>query len=133
MAALLLDENVSERLIDPLTVLDHDVVSDNALGHKGRVDAIILLIGADLRRIVVTHNRSHFQVLHEAWILWTLTWNTQQFRHAGIIVARSGPGTTISDIATGIDAGIRQETWPFDNRCLGWGYARGWFEVSIRT
>ncbi len=133
MAALLLDENVSERLVEPLTVFKHDVVSVGGLGHKGRVDADILLIATGLRRAVVTHNRSHFQALHEAWILWTKTWETPQFRHAGIIVVRSGPGVTDAEIAAGIDAGIRQEARSLSNRCLGWDYARGWFEVLVRT
>lgn len=133
MTDLFLDENVSERLIHPLTELDHDVVSVGGLGHKGRVDADIPLIGTELKRVVVTHNRSHFQALHEAWILWMLTWNTRQFRHAGIIVVRSGPRTTNAEIAMGIDDGIRRETRTFENRCLGWDYRRGWFEIFVRT
>jgi hypothetical protein len=52
-----------------------------------------LLNAAQRGLIFVTHNRTDFELLHDAWRLWSTVWNVPP-AHAGILIIRQPPCMT---------------------------------------
>jgi hypothetical protein len=44
-----------------------------------------LSLAARSNRILVTHDREHFQILHGAWVTWARDWEVSH-RHGGILI-----------------------------------------------
>jgi hypothetical protein len=130
VASLLLDEDVSEKNLDPLQARGHISTSIGKLGRKGINDALQLLFAAQPNYIFVTHNAKHYILLHEAWTASARAWNaTPIARHAGIIVIYTSRGLTPTDIADAIDRLISTRA-SIENRLHTWSLADGWQQVG---
>ena len=83
-ASIYLDEDVSVVVAAILRARGCDAMSARDTGQLGRSDSEQLAFGAAAGRVVLTHNRIHFERLHRDWL--------QEGRsHAGILVARRRP------------------------------------------
>lgn len=71
------DEDFTFPVTEELRLLGHDVVTVQMEGRHGRPDADVLARAHALGRVVLTHNRRHFERLHR-----------QGAVHSGIICAR---------------------------------------------
>src|SRR5262245_52605686 len=85
MAIFYADENVSSLLNDLLRSHGHVVYATYDEGRSTATDGSQLLYAADRGWIVLTRNRADFMMLHDAWHLWSRSWNVRS-EHAGIIV-----------------------------------------------
>lgn len=85
MADLYLDHNVAIPLAPLLRGAGHTVVTARELALEHAGDDEHVLNAAQQRRILVTHNRADFVLLHAAWQRWSTAWRVSE-RHAGILI-----------------------------------------------
>jgi hypothetical protein len=84
VARFYLDEDVSPRVATFLISWDHDVRTTAGEGRTAATDASQLLYALSSNRILVTHNKGHFVVLHQAWHEWSQAWEVGA-RHPTIL------------------------------------------------
>jgi hypothetical protein len=80
-----LDEDTSNALRITLEGDGHDVAWAIAEGRRSAKDGEHLLRAAQARRILVTHNRADFELLHDAWMRWSAAWGAEA-AHGGILI-----------------------------------------------
>lgn len=85
-----LDHNVSRQVANLLRTSGHDVVTARDLGLEDADDDVHLLAALQDSRVLVTHNRNDFVLLHYAWRRWTRVWQVPQ-PHAGILIIPQAP------------------------------------------
>jgi len=125
----MLDENVSERLADALRVLGHAVATTVELGRKGATDVDQLSFAARSRRVFVTYNAGHFEMLHEAWRTWSTDWSVaDRVHHAGILLVPD-PGVLPNADAARVIHELLSRTDDVRNRLFAWDVALGWQEL----
>lgn len=78
MAAFYLDHNVAVQVAHMLRAAGHDIVTARDLGLDHASDDEHLLTAAQQVRILVSHNRADFVLLHTAWQRWTAAWQAGQ-------------------------------------------------------
>jgi hypothetical protein len=81
-----LDHNVSRWLAPRLRTAGHDAVTARDAGLEQAGDDEQLLTAAQQVRILLTHNRRHYALLHDAWRRWPAAWAVAAPPHAGILV-----------------------------------------------
>jgi predicted nuclease of predicted toxin-antitoxin system len=79
-----LDENVSDRMGEALERRGHDVLITRNLRSVGVDDARQLANAARLGRLLVTHNRRDFVLLHRAWRRWSHDWEVGRYRRGRV-------------------------------------------------
>lgn len=126
-----LDENVSERLAAGLNTLGHDAVTTAELGRKGATDVSQLSYAARERRILITYDTDHFEMLYEAWRTLSRDWGVQdRSRHAGILRLPDPGILPIADAARAvIDLLMRIDS--VENRLFVWLTTSGWQEFTV--
>ena len=124
MARFQLDQNVSATLALLLRGLGHDVVTTNDAGLLDAHDDVQLLAAAKADRVLITHNREDFRLLHRAWRRWTRDWQIQR-SHAGILVIPQYPLWSPERSSTEVDSIARlpltDELYVYD-----WQTGQGW-------
>ena len=105
MALFFLDNDFPLGAGDELRRLGHDVASARSTNREDRHDEEQLLYAATENRILITHNRRDFRLLHRAWLRWSRTWSVQQ-AHAGILVLPQG--RTYQEYGAVIDSYLSQ-------------------------
>src|SRR3569623_950161 len=70
LAGVYLDHNVSLDIVSPLRFAGHDVVTTRDLHFARQSDDKQLLTAVRAGRIVITHDRQDFTLLHDAWLTW---------------------------------------------------------------
>jgi predicted nuclease of predicted toxin-antitoxin system len=83
------DENFPLPVVDFLRKLGHDVLTAQDDGHRATPDPQVLARAHSLGRVVITHNRRHFERLHR-----------QGAAHSGMVSAKP------DDLAARIDAAL---------------------------
>ena len=92
MALLYLDEGLSVQTDRRLVDLGDDVIDARSVVRDGTSDHQHLLIATRFRRILVTHNRVDFELLHHAWVDWFQELaNEPRPVHAGIVIIPQPP------------------------------------------
>lgn len=81
--------------------LGHNVEPARSTNRERCNDEDQLLYAATEGRILITHNRRDFLLLHDAWQRWSRAWDVQPL-HAGILVLRQG--LTYQEYAARIDS-----------------------------
>ena len=89
MAAFYTDHNVSIWLAPELRAKGHSASTARDLGLEAAGDDEHLLVAAQQGWILITHNRQHFILLHNAWSHWTAAWNVS-WSHPGILILEQG-------------------------------------------
>jgi hypothetical protein len=89
VAAFYTDHNVSIWVAPELRAKGHRASTVRDLGLESAGDDEHLLVAAQRGWILITHNRQHFILLHNAWSRWTTAWNVS-WRHPGILILEQG-------------------------------------------
>jgi hypothetical protein len=124
LAAILLDENVSARLVPLLRRRGHECISATEIGFSRAKDPGLLLWSATAEHIVVTHDEDDFAMLHRAWRLWSTAWNVDAV-HAGIIAVPQSPAWPYDRTAQEIDQLVR-ERGQLTNQFFKYRLPDGW-------
>lgn len=128
MTDFYLDHNISSQLATLLRRRGHAVVSARQIGRERGDDAEHLFIAAEQQRIVVTHDRDDFTLLHRAWTRWSVGWGIM-VSHAGIVVFPQPPRLTVGqsdqEIATLL---ARQPV--MTNTLFVWSTGAGWTRMT---
>ena len=131
MEDLLLDENVSERLAEELRRLGYDVATTAALGRKGATDVSQLSFAARMRRVLITYDTGHYEMLHEAWRMWSVDWSVaDRAHHAGILLLPD-PGVLPTIEAARVIGELLARACALGNRLFVWEVASGWHEITV--
>ena len=131
MADCVLDENVSESLAPALQSLGHDAVTTTELGRKGATDVSQLSFAARMRRVLITYDTGHYEMLHEAWRTWSADWSVaDRAHHAGILLLPDlGVLPTIE--AARVIGELLARACTLGNRLFVWEVASGWHEITV--
>lgn len=128
---LYLDENVSGRLGTALESLGHDVVTTAELGRKGASDVSQLSFAARTRRVLITHDTGHFEMLHEAWLSWSREWQVaDRVRHPGLLFLPDPGILHIADAARLVNELLATGA-TLVNRLWAWKPTTGWQEIEV--
>lgn len=95
MANFYLDHNVSNALGPLLRLRGHSTVSAREIGRERGDDAEHLFIAARQQRIMVTHDRDDFTLLHRAWLRWSAGWQVS-VNHPGILIIPQPPRLSVA-------------------------------------
>lgn len=121
MAALHLDHNVARHVGVHLRAMGHDVTSAQREGLSRAGDDEHLLVAAEQDRVIITHNRKDFFLLHDAWRRWSAAWQVRP-RHAGILVIPTWPPEEAArELNTFLQRGL-----PLSNKLYSWQPSQGW-------
>jgi uncharacterized protein with PIN domain len=86
VARLYLDSDVSRWLALPLRATGHDAITAHAVGLRNAADEEQLLFAAQEARVLLTHNRDDFAMLHRAWLAWPAALRVAAPAHSGVLV-----------------------------------------------
>jgi hypothetical protein len=89
MARFFLDNDFPLGVGVALARVGHDVTSARSTNREHRRDDDQLLHASHEQRIILTHNKRDFELLHDAWHRWSRSWGVQSV-HGGIIVIHQG-------------------------------------------
>ena len=89
MPVLYLDEDVRPEIADLLVTPDRFIRSARDERRLGAGDAYQLMYAAERDWMLVTCNRKHYHLLHDAWLLWSHHWGVTR-EHAGILTLDQG-------------------------------------------
>lgn len=130
MALLYLDEGLSVQTDRRLVTLGNEVVDARSVVRDGTSDHLHLLIATQSGRILITHNRTDFELLHFAWQDWFSSLGpTPRPMHGGIVIVPQPPLVAAQDAAELIHSFVNDLVRaPLANRLFVWGTASGWTE-----
>src|SRR5262245_17111277 len=122
------DEDPAEELAVRLRDDGHDSISVRQMGHKGRTDPWHLAYAARERRILITCNYKHFEMLHEAWTSWSEEWGiAARVPHGGILIIPNGREISVEEMVKIVREILAQEN-ELNNRLFRWRRSTGWRE-----
>jgi hypothetical protein len=116
VATLYFDEDVSHKLGSLLRSAGHTVYTTHQHGRVETSDGNQLLFAGTNTWTLITHNRRDFELLHDAWLRWTSSWNLSSTHHGILIISQL---VTLEDNATAIDT-ILSAHPNLDNQLLGY-------------
>lgn len=90
MVAFYLDSDVGHELEALLEAHGEDVTTAARQGLRSAADDEHLLRAAEQGRLLVTHNRRDFILLHQAWLRWSSAWGVERY-HAGVLIIPQPP------------------------------------------
>lgn len=125
MPSFYLDEDMPVALANLVRVQGHTATTTRAEGRLGNPDPAQLLLAADRAMIFVTHNRTDFALLHEAWLTWTQGWGAAR-SHAGIIVLGRVRPKPPEEYAAHIGDLLRDVRQPLVDTFFRWHPEVGW-------
>ncbi len=123
--AFYLDENFTVAVAKDLRRQGFVATTAEEESTKGASDPYQLIFAADRGWALVTHNRSDFQMLHEAWHLWSHRWGVRQ-QHAGILVVRVPVTHEVADITDAIVDLAGDPTVTLTGTLYEWHRSTGW-------
>lgn len=124
MARLYLDSDVRAGYVLRLRSRGHDAVHVKDFGTFHETDDYHLSVAALQGRVLVTHNRDDYILLHRAWRRWTENWRVPD-QHPGILVV---PQDKTTDVITAIDDFFALGL-PIVNLLYVFTRVRGWTEI----
>ena len=128
MAHLYLDHNVARRVEVLLEGDGHDVLASRTINTERLPDDVLLLTTVRLSRIFVTHNRTDFKMLHDAWVTWPAAFGMALPPHPGILVLdTASPEMLASVIAHFLDAARPEDL----SDTVSWWHSRDSWDRSI--
>ncbi len=117
MADFHIDNDIPPALAQELMSLGHTAVTARDLGLSAAGDEVHLFTAAQSSRILVTHNKDDFVLLHAAWIYWTGQWQMAR-AHQGILIVKQQK-LLVPQMARAID-GFTKRGQPLANRAYEW-------------
>jgi Domain of unknown function (DUF5615) len=130
MPPIYLDENIDRLLGVLLLLLGYDIAYARELHPSHSSDHIHLAFAARTGRILVTHDRGDFQLLHRAWCDWFAEFAAlPPSRHGGILLLPQSPVLNTSQAATIVHAFLADASpSTLSNRLYEWTATDGWRE-----
>jgi hypothetical protein len=132
---IVLDEGVSHPLAGLLRSDGYDADSAKELGRLGLTDVQVLVQAVLSGQTIVTHNKSDFRMLHEAWITWRRRWTAEVVQASGLPIVLSGhagilivPQVPNHDLARLIEP-FADANDSIPDRLFAWDRAKGWHEL----
>jgi predicted nuclease of predicted toxin-antitoxin system len=124
VADLYFDHNVAVETALLLRNAGHTALSarDRSLERAG--DQVHLLTAAESGSVLVTHNAKDFVLLHDAWLLWSRSWNVTE-AHPGILVIPQPPVWSPNRAAQEL-AQFFQTIISLRNELYSWQSSRQW-------
>ncbi|MEA2524717.1 MAG: hypothetical protein QOG89_1231 [Thermomicrobiales bacterium] len=131
MALLYLDEGLSNITDKRLVRLGDDVLDARSVVRDGTSDHHHLSTATRLGRILVTHNRADFELLHLAWKDWFVEFAIPPHpKHGGIVIVPQPPVVSAEDVADLIHAFVNDESrGGLANRLFLWEIPSAWREI----
>lgn len=130
MARLYLDHNVSLRLVASLRSVGHDVVAARDLNITRVSDDAQVLAAVRAGRLLITHNRRDFLLLHEAWITWPAAFGMALPPHAGMLLLDvASPNELVRVLIALLTTTPLSE---LADNCLWWHRTDGWLRRLVR-
>lgn len=121
---LYLDHNVSHGVVAPLGRAGHDVMTSRAFSAERLPDDAQLLAAVRMGRVLVTHNRADFRMLHDAWVTWPAAFGLAPPPHPGILILDSGPPSVLAaEVAAFLEASSAAD---LGNALFWWRRRDGW-------
>jgi hypothetical protein len=131
VAEYYLDHDVARDIGRQLTARGHPARTAHELGLERGRDDEHLLLAAQQRWILVTHNRKDFTLLHAAWRRWFVAYGVVPLpEHAGILVIRQK--VWLADEAAVEISRFVQSGVVLANELYEWTPSRGWVR-GLRT
>ena len=131
MAELYFDHNISRDVRVLLEQSGHRVLATREIGHERLPDDAQLLFAAKSGRIIVTHNRNDFQMLHDAWLTWPAAFGMSLPAHPGVLVLDQAPSTTLATVLVDfLDATAAER---IANALFWWHRHDGWRQRDTGT
>ena len=137
MASFYLDENVSGHTLPEFVARGHDPLHARTVLAKGTSDHLQLATAVRAGRILVTHNRDDFRLLHKAWHRWFFLWTATQISnginavkpsHSGIIVVPQAPHLSPATVAAEVDSLVARVSLVDQFYWYDWQSGRGWVQ-----
>ena len=126
MPGLYLDNCVARQVAHRLNAAGYDVVTAAELGLRSAPDGRQLLVATQQNRVLVSHNASHFELLHDAWHRWSQAWGTP-VQHAGILVLQHAR----PEMEARYIGEIMASGWPLANELYRWRVHGGWVRHQL--
>jgi hypothetical protein len=124
LVSLQLDHNVSYDVVSPLRWAGHDVRTARELGFTRLTDDALLLATVRAGRMLATHNRRDFMLLHDAWVTWPAAFGLALPSHPGILVLQDAPPRALSStLESFLDTTPAGE---IPNNLFWWHHREGW-------
>jgi predicted nuclease of predicted toxin-antitoxin system len=116
-----LDHNVSLRLGSMLQQFGHDVVATRDRWTGRLTDDALLLDAVQSHRMLITHNRRDFVLLHDAWQSWPAAFGTRLPEHPGILVLDAASEQQLARVISDV-----LNAAPMSRQLFWWRRTRGW-------
>jgi hypothetical protein len=115
------DHNGSRVLAGSLRRQGFGVTTAQQLGLEQATDAKQFLTAVERGWVMVTHNESHYEELHDAWHRWSQSWGVPR-GHQGVVIL---PAKSIAFVEPLLLQLLAQET-VFANTLFRWRSSSGW-------
>ena len=122
MASFYTDHNVDLELAALLRAAGYEAWTTRDLARETAKDGAQLLLAAERGWTLVTQNRKDFELLHDAWRVWTAAWAVAS-QHAGILVL---PQPRPADECMALLSALLDADPPLMNELHLWRPATGW-------
>ena len=99
MARLFVDHNFSYRFASSSSLVRHDVLTARDADCEDQPDDAVLLWSVQTGRLLVTHNRKDFKLLHDAWLSWPAAFGIALPPHPGILVLDTSTRSRPCDVS----------------------------------
>jgi hypothetical protein len=126
-----LDSDVSLRLVPLLQNAGHTVATARDPAHASATDDAQFLAAVQNGRLLVTHNRRDFALLHGAWRTWPAAFGLALPTHPGILALDHGPPGRICEAIEEILASTAPSTR--SNEMFWWRARGGWDRRTVGT
>jgi hypothetical protein len=131
VAHLYFDNDVSHRLIPDLEAAGHTVLTARDRGLAEADDNTQFLAVVRTSRLLVTHNRNDFALLHDAWRLWPVEFGVALPAHPGILVLDHGSPGVLYDAMGAFLATMQAAA--LANELFWWRHRDGWHRRIVGT
>lgn len=96
MARLYFDHNVTRHVGPDLWATGHDLIFTRDSGSARLTDDAHLVAAVHANRVLITHGREDFTLLHDAWVTWPSAFGLALPEHPGILVLNSASPPTLA-------------------------------------
>ena len=103
---------------------EHDVVTVRDISDERLSDDALILVTVRLGRVFVTHNRTDFKMLHDAWVTWPAAFGLALPPHPGILTLDIMPYQVLARAITGFLDEVPPER--LANAIFRWHRRGGW-------
>jgi hypothetical protein len=124
---LYFDHDMSQVVAGEFRARGDAITTAQELGLAQAMDGQQLLTAARRGWLLVTHDKTHYEVLHDAWFRWGEAWGAPQ-SHSGIVILPHGSPSFVEQLLVT----FLSTHSDFTDRLFEWRPARGWQVTTYR-